>query len=53
MNLPLDTDLDFYFLDHERMENVDEYFSENHEILRKFNEIEWNSMKFNEKFNEI
>ena len=35
MNLPLDTDLDFYFLDQERMENVDNYFSKNRKLLHK------------------
>ena len=35
MGLPLDTDLDFYFIDYESYKNVDDYFRKNFKFLNK------------------
>jgi hypothetical protein len=35
MNLPLDTDLDFYFVDDKSFKNVDDYFRKNFKFLHK------------------
>ena len=35
MRLPLDTDLDFYFVDYESFKNVDDYFKKNFEFLHE------------------
>ena len=35
MGIPLDTDLDFYFIDYESYKNVDDYFRKNFKFLNK------------------
>ena len=35
MNLPLNTDLDFYFTDYESLQKVDDYFLQNHDFLNE------------------